>query len=91
MITILATQNEEKIKEIIEQFLRQEGFSVSKNAQAGMLYRSILTMTEKRLIEQILERTEGNQLKAARLLGINRNTIRSKIKKLCIDINKWKL
>jgi two-component system nitrogen regulation response regulator GlnG len=57
----------------------------------GVLYRSVLQIVEKPLIEQVLERTEGNQLMAARILGINRNTIRAKIKKLGIDVNRWKI
>jgi len=57
----------------------------------GILYKSIVEAVEKPLIEQTLERTEGNQLKAARILGINRNTMRTKIKKLGIDVNKWKV
>ena len=56
----------------------------------GVLYKSILEAVEKPLIEDVLERTEGNQLKAAKILGINRNTIRTKIKRLSIDVTKWK-
>jgi len=56
----------------------------------GILYKSVIAAIDKQLIEQILERTEGNQLKAARILGINRNTIRTKIKRLGIDVHKWK-
>jgi len=51
----------------------------------GRLYETILGRIEKPLIRHTLERTEGNQFKAARVLGINRNTIRNKIKKLGID------
>ena len=54
----------------------------------GVLYKSILEAVEKPLIEDVLERTEGNQLKAAKILGINRNTIRAKIKKLGINVSK---
>jgi DNA-binding protein Fis len=57
----------------------------------GILYKTIIASLEKQLIEHMLERTEGNQLKAARFLGINRNTIRAKIKKLGIDVYKWKV
>jgi len=60
------------------------------NEKKGVLYKSILNEIEKPLIEHVLERTEGNQLKAAKVLGINRNTMRSKIRKLKIDPNKWK-
>lgn len=57
----------------------------------GVLYKSVLEAVEKPLLEQTLERCEGNQLKAARILGINRNTMRTKIKKLGIDVSKWKI
>ncbi len=56
----------------------------------GVLYKSILEAIEKPLIEDVLEHTDGNQLRAARILGINRNTIRAKIKKLSIDVTRWK-
>ncbi len=57
----------------------------------GHLYEAVLERIEKPLIQHILERTEGNQFKAARILGINRNTIRAKIKKLGIEPDKWKI
>lgn len=61
------------------------------NEKKGVLYKSVVESIEKPLIEQTLERTEGNQLKAARLLGLNRNTLRAKIKKLEINVEKWKI
>jgi Fis family transcriptional regulator, factor for inversion stimulation protein len=58
----------------------------------GVLYKSvILENFEKPVIELALEHAEGNQLKAAEILGMNRNTIRAKIKKLGIDIARWKV
>ncbi|MDD5060193.1 MAG: helix-turn-helix domain-containing protein [Candidatus Omnitrophica bacterium] len=57
----------------------------------GILYKSVLEAVEKPLLEQTLYRCEGNQLKAARILGINRNTMRAKIKKLGIDLSNWKI
>ena len=56
----------------------------------GVLYKTIMSKVEKPLIEHALERTDGNQIKAARVLGINRNTIRAKIKRLGIDVSRWK-
>lgn len=64
--------------------------SVYKEKQ-GILYKYVLGAVEKPLIEHALERTYGNQLKAAKILGINRNTIRAKIKKLGIEPDKWKI
>jgi Fis family transcriptional regulator len=41
----------------------------------------VVESVEKTLIEEILKRTEGNQSEAAEMLGINRNTLRTKMKK----------
>ena len=56
----------------------------------GEIYHAVIGGIERSLIEKALEYTSGNQITAARLLGINRNTIRSKIKKLSININRFK-
>jgi DNA-binding NtrC family response regulator len=48
------------------------------------LYDMVIPEVEKSLIMMVLQETNGNQVKAARLLGINRNTLRSKIRKLKI-------
>jgi DNA-binding protein Fis len=55
------------------------------------VYKTVLGKVEKALIEAALDRTFGNQLKAAKLLGLNRNTLRTKIRKLDVNVNKWKI
>ena len=57
----------------------------------GMLYKKFLELFERPLLEFVLERTEGNQIKAARILGLNRNTLRAKIKRLGINADQWKV
>ena len=44
----------------------------------------VIREVEKPLIELVLKKNQGNQLRAARMLGINRNTLRKKIQQLGI-------
>lgn len=81
MITISIKENVDKIIKVEDE---------AYNGKDGMLYKTILRAVEKPLIEHVLEKTDGNQLKAARILGINRNTIRAKIRRLAIDIARWR-
>jgi len=56
----------------------------------GKIYHIMLDALDKSLITNTLTITFGNQIKAARLLGINRNTLRAKIKKLGISLREVK-
>ncbi len=49
------------------------------------VYDMVLACVEQPLIEYILDYTEGNQSKAAEILGINRNTLRKKIQQYNLD------
>ena len=55
---------------------------------ASGLYERVMREVERPLIELTLANTRGNQLQAANLLGLNRNTLRKKIKDLGIDVVK---
>lgn len=46
------------------------------------LYRAVMERVERPLFALVLEATGGNQLKAARLLGMNRNTLRKRLRLL---------
>jgi two-component system nitrogen regulation response regulator GlnG len=52
------------------------------SAQGGRLYRSVMARVEQPLLRHALELCGGNQLKAAKLLGINRNTLRKRLRLL---------
>ncbi|MDP6560879.1 MAG: helix-turn-helix domain-containing protein, partial [Candidatus Binatia bacterium] len=52
------------------------------------LYSLVIERVERPLIELTLRATRGNQIRAAHMLGINRNTLRKKITELHINIKK---
>ena len=59
-----------------------------KNVEINDVYKSIMGLTEKIVIEEILNLYNFNQLKVSKLLGINRNTLRKKINEYKIHLKK---
>jgi two-component system nitrogen regulation response regulator GlnG len=55
-----------------------------KQERDGQIYSYFLATLERPLLLRVMERTGGNQLRAAELLGINRNTLRKKLRELGI-------
>ena len=53
------------------------------------IYHSIIMIAEEALIEETLIYTKGIQAKAAKILGINRNTLRKKIEQFKILHNDF--
>ena len=50
------------------------------------LYQRVLREMERPLITLSLAATRGNQIRAAHLLGLNRNTLRKKIRDLGLEV-----
>ena len=48
--------------------------------RARGVYDMVMNCVEKPLLESVLHRVQGNQTHAAEMLGINRNTLRKKMK-----------
>ncbi len=77
------------LEKSVEAHLRQYfAAHTGDNLPAPGLYDRILPLVEKPLIEMTLRATGGNQIKAAFVLGINRNTLRKKINELAIDVKE---
>jgi len=74
---------EEVLEHRLKDFVRLMKVSGGRNLHS-MLLREI----ERPLISLTLKETNGNQIQAAHLLGMNRNTLRKKIKELKIRIPK---
>ncbi|MGQ9571386.1 MAG: helix-turn-helix domain-containing protein [Thermodesulfovibrionales bacterium] len=79
------TMNSCSIYEFLEEKLKRYLKKLTKLEHSN-LYDSVMSEVEKSLISIVLKETEGNQLRAAKTLGINRNTLRSKIREYKIRI-----
>ena len=72
---------EAAVRARIERFAREE----PRALEDGTLYDRIIAEVERPLIEAMLKRHGGNQLRAAKAVGLNRNTLRKRLDLLGID------
>jgi len=73
------------IEEFLEEKLKRYLKEMTELGNCN-LYDTVLSEVERSLINIVLRETGGNQLKAAKTLGINRNTLRAKIKEYRIRV-----
>jgi two-component system nitrogen regulation response regulator GlnG len=71
------------VRAMIDRIARENPASLDD----GTLYERVIGEVERPLIEAMLARHGQNQLRAARALGINRNTLRKRLDTLGIDID----
>ena len=74
---------EEIIRHKLEDYFRR-----TQGVDVDNLYALVIERIERPLIELTLKKTKGNQIRAAQILGINRNTLRKKITDLRIELKK---
>ena len=79
--------NNASLEGLINQKL-QSSLSQIDLQEMDNLYEMVLHQMERPLINIVLEKTRGNQVKAAEVLGINRNTLRKKIQTLNITAKR---
>jgi two-component system, NtrC family, nitrogen regulation response regulator GlnG len=73
---------------VVERYLQRYFASFGTQMPPAGLYHRIVEEVEAPLISAALAATRGNQIKAAQLLGLNRNTLRKKISDLDIQVMK---
>ena len=81
----MATQDGADLNDLIAQRV-SEWFDDPNGDEPRDLYQRMVSELERPLIELALKRAGGNQVKAARMLGLNRNTLRKKIKDLDVPV-----
>jgi Fis family transcriptional regulator len=74
------------VQNTISRYLQDMGNTAPEN-----LYQMLLAEIEPPLIEEILKRTRGNQSRAAGMLGITRNTLRTKMQRYSINARASKV
>jgi two-component system nitrogen regulation response regulator GlnG len=71
---------------LLRRLIERDVQSALENCETGEIHRAWLERVERPLLETVLSHTDGNQIRAAALLGINRNTLRKKIADLGIAL-----
>lgn len=71
------------------EFLTKQFIAERMDLGSQNLHAEAIAAAEAQLFHQVLEHTRGNQLQAARILGISRVTLRSKLKSLGIDASDF--
>jgi len=74
------------VQDTISRYLEDMG-----NTAPANLYQMLLAEIEPPLIEEILKCTGGNQSRAAAMLGITRNTLRTKMQRYSITAQSSKI
>ena len=74
------------LSEMVERHLADHFSSYGKDLPPPGLYDRIIREVERPLLSAALAATRGNQIKAAEMLGLNRNTLRSRIRSLDIRV-----
>jgi two-component system nitrogen regulation response regulator GlnG len=83
-----AGRADETLGQSVDRHLRAYFAAHQGRLPAHGLYDRILQEVERPLLSICLEATRGNQIKAAELLGLNRNTLRKKLRELEIQARR---
>ena len=73
----------EHVKHVIRRYIADMGATETVN-----LHQRLLAEVEPPLIEEVLRCAGGNQSRAAKILGMTRNTLRSRMKRYSIEPKK---
>jgi len=85
--TSVAVTQETSLEALVDMKLRACLTGIEK-LDKGNIHTMVLEQVERPLLRYILEKTRWNQVKAADILGINRNTLRKKIHELGIELKR---
>lgn len=73
-----SSENGDALERLLREKTQQELDALAE-ANEGEVYDRIIRLVEKAILETTMERTSGNQVKASRMLGMNRSTLRKRL------------
>jgi len=76
----------EPLEMAVERHIRQFLAAHDSGPAPTDIYDRVIAVVERPLIRMTLAATRGNQIRAAAMLGLNRNTLRKKIRDLEIPV-----
>jgi two-component system nitrogen regulation response regulator GlnG len=85
-VIIPAAAGSEPLAAAVERHIRRFLAAGGEATQMRDIYDKVIAEVERPLIQMTLSATRGNQIKAAAMLGLNRNTLRKKIRDLDIAV-----
>lgn len=84
MTSVVNNVNGDEINRPLKYFVQQalrNYLSQLSHQQVEDLYETVLSQVEAPMLDVIMQHTRGNQTQAANMMGINRGTLRKKLKK----------
>ncbi len=82
----VVANDQERLAQAVERHIRQFLAASRDGMPMRDIYDKVIAEVERPLIQMTLASTKGNQIKAAAMLGLNRNTLRKKIRDLEIPV-----
>jgi DNA-binding protein Fis len=83
-VTLLSSQQQQPLRERVLQVLQNYFTQLGETAPSN-LYELVLAEVEAPMLEVVMQKTRGNQKRAAIMLGISRGTLRKLLKKYNLD------
>lgn len=75
---------ENELSSVVRKVMKQYFKDLDGEKTCGV-YEMVVSCVEKPLLEVVMVQAQGNQTRAAELLGMNRNTLRKKLQQHGID------
>ena len=80
----MSTKGAEALSQCVSRSMKRY-FKDLNGEEPTNLYSMVMHEIEKPLLEVVMQQAQSNQTRAAQMLGINRNTLRKKLKQYKLD------